>query len=103
MASTFGITKITGTLINSVDVTHSAETKQLINASGQFAAARNVDDSFQFSVSGFGDLPSIAVGDNSGAPDGVSGKIVITKVTLSESNDDWNKWSYDGTAYAHAS
>lgn len=102
MATTFGITKITGTLIKSVDLTHSAETKVLIAADGTFSAARNVDDSYSFTVSGYG-TTAIEAGGSTGAPDGTSGKVIITKVTESQTNDDWDQFSYDGTAYPHAS
>ena len=102
MATTFGITKITGTLIKSVDLTHTAETKVLIDSDGTFSAARNVDDSYSFTVSGYG-TTAIEAGGSAGAPDGTSGKVIITKVTESQSNDDWDQFSYDGTAYPHAS
>jgi hypothetical protein len=97
--STFGITKITGDLVESVDVTLSAETKELITSSGAHSTARNVDTSFAFSVKGKGDLPSVTLGGTSGAPTGVSGKIIITKITESQTNEDWQGWSYDGVAY----
>lgn len=98
--STFGITKLTGTLLESVDVEHKADVKQLIDSDGTHSAARKVDDSFTFSVKGKGDAPvSVGVGS---APAGVTGKIFITNVTSSESNEDWAGFSYSGIAYAHA-
>ena len=100
--STFGITKITGTLVESVDLTHSAETKELINADGSHSTARNVDDSFSFSVKGKGALPSITIGGSTGAPTGTSGKVIVTKITQTQTNEDWQGWSYDGMAYPHA-
>ena len=101
--ATFGITKISGTLVEAVDLTLSAETKELIDSDGTFVAARNVDSQYSFSVKGKGDLPSgITVGGDAGEPDGASGKVIITKITLSQKNDDWNSWSYDGVAYPAA-
>ena len=41
--ATFGITKITGTLIESVDTTLTGETKELINADGTHSEATIVD------------------------------------------------------------
>lgn len=100
--STFGITAVTGTLIESVDVEHKADTKQLIDSSGQHAQARNVDDSFTFSVKGKGER-SVAVGIASGVPSGVTGKAFITKTTDSQTNEDWQGFTYDGVSYPHAS
>jgi hypothetical protein len=99
--STFGITKVQGQLIESVDVEHKGDTKQLINYQGGHEAARNVDDSFTFSVKGKGDL-SVSVGAiSSGIPTGVSGAAFVTKTTVSQVNEDWQSFSYDGVAYPH--
>lgn len=100
--STFGITSVPGTLIESVDVEHKADTKQLISSTGTHAQARNVDDSYSFSVKGKG-ARSVSVGVTSSLPDGVSGKAFITKTTDSQTNEDWQGFSYDGVAYPHAS
>jgi len=102
MPSTFGITKITGTLIESVDVEHKADLKQLITSDGHHSAARSVDDSYSFTVKGKGTCP-VSAGGSTGAPTGVTGKIIITNATNSESNEDWNGFSYSGTGYVHAS
>ena len=100
--STFGITKITGTLVEAVDLTLTAENKELINADGTHSAARSVDKSFSFSVKGKGDLPAITLGGANGEPTGVTGKVIVTKITESQTNEDWQGWSYDGVAYPFA-
>ena len=99
--STFGITKVSGDLIESVDLEHKGDTKQLITSTGHHSAARNVDDSFSFSVKGKGTSP-VSIGGSSGAPSGTSGKVIITNVTESQANEDWVGFSYSGTAYPHA-
>jgi hypothetical protein len=99
--STFGITTVTGTLIESVDVEHKGDTKQLIDSTGGHAQARNVDDSYTFSVKGKGDLP-VSVGTTSTLPTNVSGKAFITKTTVTQTNEDWQGFSYDGVSYPHA-
>jgi hypothetical protein len=99
--STFGITAVSGALIESVDVEHKADTKQLIDSSGQHAQARNVDDSFTFSVKGKGER-TVNVGVTTALPTSVSGKAFITKTTDSQTNEDWQGFSYDGVAYPHA-
>lgn len=99
--STFGITTVSGTLIESVDVEHKADTKQLIDSAGAHAQARNVDDSFTFSVKGKGDLP-VSVGVTTSLPTSVSGKAFVTKTAVNQTNEDWQGFSYDGVAYPHA-
>jgi len=100
--STFGITTVSGALIESVDVEHKGDTKQLIDSLGQHAQARNVDDSFTFSVKGKGDLP-VSVGATASLPSNVSGKAFITKTSVNQTNEDWQGFSYDGVSYPHAS
>jgi hypothetical protein len=101
--ATFGITKISGTLVESVDCTLTGETKELINADGTHSAARIVDTQFSFSIKGKGDLPAVTLGGSTGEPDGVTGKVIITKITESQTNEDWEGWSYDGVGYTAAS
>jgi hypothetical protein len=101
MAITFGITTISDSLIESVDIEHKADTKVLLDSDGSFSAARKIDTSYSFSVKGKG-TTTVAVGDNGGAPTGVSGKIVITSVRVSLSNDDWAGFEYSGVAYPSA-
>jgi hypothetical protein len=100
--STFGITTVSGALIESVDVEHKGDTKQLIDSLGQHAQARNVDDSFTFSVKGKGNLP-VSVGAIASLPSNVSGKAFITKTSVNQTNEDWQGFSYDGVSYPHAS
>jgi hypothetical protein len=99
--SDFGISKISGALIESVDAEMKAEVKQLIASDGSHSEARSVDQSYTFSVKGKGTCP-VSAGSSSGAPDGVSGKVIITNATSSQSNEDWEGFSYSGTAYVHA-
>lgn len=102
MASSFGITLFTGTtLIESVDLEHTAETKELIASNGTHSEARCVDDMFTFTVKGKG-TTTVTAGGATGAPSGTSGKIVITNVSINQTNDDWESFSYSGTAYPHA-
>lgn len=100
--ATFGITKITGTLVESVDCTLTGETKELINADGTHSEATIMDTQFSFSVKGKGDLPAITLGGAAGEPDGVTGKVIVTKITEMQTNEDWQGWSYDGVAYPAA-
>ena len=100
--ATFGIASIAGTLVESVDVTLTGEVKELITATGEHSVARIVDTQFSFSVKGKGTVSGITVGGNAGEPDGVTGKVIITKLTVSQTNEDWDAFSYDGVAYTAA-
>lgn len=99
--SDFGITKITGTLIESVDCEIKGDLKELITSTGTHSAAQIVDVTFSFSVKGKGTCP-VSAGANSGAPEGVDGQVIITNATDTESNEDWQSFSYSGTAYKYA-
>jgi hypothetical protein len=100
--ATFGISKIGGTLVESVDLTCTAEVKELITSDGLHSEARSVDRSFSFSVKGKGTLPSITLGGASGEPDGATGKVIVTKITESQTNEDFEGWSYEGVSYPSA-
>jgi hypothetical protein len=99
--SDFGITKLSDTLLESVDVELKAETKELITSTGTHSEARSIDQSYSFSVKGKG-TTTVTLGGSTGAPTGVSGKVIVTNVTKSQSNEDWAGFSYSGVAYVHA-
>lgn len=101
--ATFGITKIAGALIESVDVTLTTDVKQLINANGTHGGARIVDAQYAFSVKGKGDMPQVGLGGNTGDPEPVSGKVIITKISEIQSNEDFQGFSYEGVGYVFAS
>jgi len=101
MANSFGISKVGWSLTESCDVEIKGEVKQLIDLEGKHSAARIVDTSFSFSVKGKGTLPVVVGGSD--APSGVSGKVIITKTSEMQTNDDWEGWSYDGVGYTYAS
>jgi len=102
MASDFGSTQISGAHIEAVDVEHKAELKELITSTGTHSAARSVDDSYSFTVKGKGTTTITAGSYGSGQPSGVSGKIIITNVTATQTNEDWEGFSYTGVGYTHA-
>lgn len=101
-ANGFGITQVDGESIESVDISFDTETKLLITASGEFSEARIYDVTASFSVKGFG-APSISLGGTSGAPDLATGKVIITSVKRTQTNEDFQRFEYSGTAYLSAS
>lgn len=104
MATSFGITKVTGAaLLESVEIEHKADVKVLLDNDGAFSQARIIDDSFTFSVKGKGS-PAVDVGVIGGgdAPTGVSGTIICTSLKEMQSNDGFEGFEYSGVAYPHA-
>ena len=101
MAISFGVTNVSGSLIERSELEHDSDVKVLLDSQGQFSAARTVDDSYKFTVSGFGDL-SLAVGGNSGAPTGATGLVIITSTKITTTNEKFQGWEITGMAYPHA-
>jgi hypothetical protein len=102
--ATFGVTLITGGggIVESVDLTHKAEFKRLINSIGEQSQTKTYDSTFEFSAKGRGTSPySTGVG-NLGL-DLATGKAFVTKVTESTKNDDFNAWEASGISYPTAS
>lgn len=101
-ANGFGISAISGTLIESVEISYESEEKMIMDRLGEFSEARLIDTTTTFTVRGAGET-SVAIGGTSGAPTGVDGKVVITSVKRTQVNDDFEKFEYSGTAYPGAS
>jgi hypothetical protein len=102
--ATFGVTLISpsGVVVESLDVEHKADFKQLIDSGGHHYEARTYDTTYPFSARGKGANP-YAVGVMSGsAPGSISGKTFITSVKNNTKNDDWVGWEITGIAYSHA-
>ena len=98
----FGIQALSGTLIESVEISYDSESKMLMDRLGEFSEARIMDISYSFTVRGAGDT-SIAIGGASGAPNEISGKTVITSVKKTQTNEDFERFEYGGVTYPNAS
>jgi len=103
MASTFGITLVSAgsSIVESVDLDCKVDVKILKASDGTYSAAQAIAPEFSFSVRGKGSSP-VSVGGSSGAPSGVSGKVIITSVKVTQSNEDWEAFEYSGSAYVGA-
>lgn len=98
----FGISALTGSLIESVEISIDSETKMVMDRLGEFSEARIVDVTQSFTVRGTG-TTAVSIGSTSGAPSALSGKIVVTSVKQTQTNEDFEKFEYSGTAYPSAS
>lgn len=101
-ANGFGISKIAGASIEAVELSYDSETKMLMDSNGDFAQARVSDVSIGFTVRGSG-TTGVTIGGTSGAPTGVSGKVVITSVKHTQTNEDFERFEYSGICYPSAS
>ena len=100
-----GIQTIELTLAESLDRTKKMETKVIKDYTGAFADAEAYDPTEDFSIKGRGDLPeSIALGvDAAGAGIYEGGVTIVTNITVTESNEDFNSWECSGQHFPGAS
>jgi hypothetical protein len=97
----FGIAAISGALIESVEVNYQSETKSVMTYDGGFSEARISDITQTFTVRGTG-TTGVTIGSSSGAPSGLGGQVVVTSVKRTQSNENFEKFEYSGTAYPNA-
>jgi len=102
MATSFGITNVTGSCLESSSVEHNSDHKMIMEQDGTFCDAKIYDTSFKFTVKGRG-TTSVTVGGTTGAPSGVTGKVIITSVKNTQTNEDFESFEYSGVAYPSAS
>lgn len=96
-----GVTLVTEATAQSAEVSSKGDVKVLTDRSGAYSQAALHDPTFEFSVRGKGAVCPVAL-KASTAPTGVSGKVIVTTVKESTSNDDWEEWEYSGSGYPAA-
>ena len=74
----------------------------IMEGDGTFCDAKIYDTSYKFTVKGRG-TTSVTAGGTSGAPSEASGKVIITSVKLTQTNEDYEAYEYSGVAYPNAS
>ena len=101
-ATDLGVKLVTHATAQSVEVSSKGEVKTLIDKDGNYSQAAVQDPTFEFTVRGKGASCPAQIKDSTGAPSGVTGKIIVTSVKESTSNDDWEEWEYSGSGYPSA-
>jgi len=96
-----GITLVTEATAQSVEVSSKGDVKILTDKDGNYSNAVVQDPTIEFSVRGKGASCPVQIKASTG-PSGVTGKVIVTSVKESTSNDDWEEWEYSGTAYPSA-
>lgn len=102
IATDLGVKLVTHASAQSVDVTSKGDVKVLTDKDGNYVQAAVQDPTFEFSVRGKGAACPVEIKSDQGAPTGVTGKIIITSVKESTSNDDWEEWEYSGQGFPQA-
>jgi hypothetical protein len=98
-----GITQVSTTTAQSVEVTSQGEVAILVDKSGNFSKAAVYDPKFTFTVSGKGDSCPVSINaSGTGKPSAVSGKVIINSVKNQTNNDDWESWEYSGEGFPSA-
>jgi hypothetical protein len=97
-----GVKLVTHATAQSVEITSKGEVKILTDKDGNYSQAAVQDPTFEFSVRGKGASCPVEIKSSTGAPTGVTGKIIVTSVKESTSNDDWEEWEYSGSGYPSA-
>jgi hypothetical protein len=98
-----GVKQVTAQFIESVEVSKNFETKMIMSTEGGFGAAKAFDPKFEFTVKGRGST-EVEAGSSGGnlVPSEVDGKVIITSVKNSQTNDDFNSFEVTGVAYPGA-
>ena len=96
-----GITLVTEATAQSAEVSSKGDVKILTDKAGVYSQAAVQDPTFEFSVRGKGATCPVAL-KVATAPSGVSGKIIVSTVKESTSNDDWEEWEYSGSGFPSA-
>ena len=99
----FGVTRVGGALIASVETNDKIEVKQLKGSNGVTARVKAIDPTTDFTVKGHGNCNVGAPGVGNSGISGVGGGVtVITSVKNSESNEQFSSWEYSGTVFPNA-
>lgn len=101
MAVSFGITNVEGSCLESSSIEHNSDHKMIMEGDGTFCDAKIYDTSYKFTVKGRG-TTSVTVGGTSGAPSGATGKVIITSVKQTQTNEDFEAYEYSGVSYPSA-
>ena len=108
MAAAFneiGVDCVSAVLVESADVEKLIEHKIVKANDGGFSTGKGFDPMFNFSVKGRGSANENILGTASGSyiPDQISsGKIIITNVKNSQTNEDFDSFEVSGVAYPAA-
>lgn len=105
VTASLGINSLSTGIVEKVTTSRKTEAKVLTDYSGAFSAAAMIDPVGEFSVSGRGSYPTVALGIVWGGnvPSSITGgKIVIDKYQQSEKSGEFQSWEIAGKHYPSA-
>jgi hypothetical protein len=89
-----GVAAYSNTTTQSVEITKTVEETHLVEKDGTYGQGTAYDPTFEVQVSGRGDLPSLTLGGSTSIT-GVSGGVsIITNISQTEKNEDYQDWSF---------
>ena len=100
---TFGITRYTGALIESVETDDTIQVAELAGSNGEIARVHPYQTKTEFSVKGHGTM-SVALGVGSSGITGLdsAGVSVIKSIKKTDGNNKFDDWDFSGTHYPSA-
>ncbi len=99
----FGISRVAGALLESVETTDKIEKKELRGSDGNVARVHAYNPTSSFNVKGHGTLTIVPGFGASGITNLSNASLtLIEEVKKGEKNDDFDDWEYSGTGYATA-
>jgi hypothetical protein len=93
--TTIGVTAYSENLTQSVTITKSVEELHISEKDGTYGQGYGFDPTFEVSVNGRGDFPSLLDIGDSATITGVSGGVsIVTNLSITERNEDFPDWSF---------
>ena len=97
-----GVFSVSNSEVQSLEISAKCEVKFLVSRDGKYAKGAVFDPTMEFSIRGKGSNTSPYRLGQSASIGGLSGKVIVTSVKQSTSNDDWPEWEASGVAYPQA-
>lgn len=89
-----GVTAYSEELTQSVTITKTVEELHIAEKDGTYGQGKAFDPTFEISVNGRGDAPSLDVGDSATITGVTGGAQVITNISVTERNEDFPDWNF---------
>lgn len=101
--ATIGVTAYSEDLTQSVTITKSLEELHIAEKDGTYGQGYAFDPTFEVTVNGRGDFPSLLDVGDAATITGVSGGAqVITNISITERNEDYPDWNFTQRAWPGA-
>ena len=106
VTASLGINSLSTGIVEKVTTSRKSEAKVLTDYSGAFSTAATIDPVGEFSVSGRGNYPTVALGivaSGGNVPSTITGgKVVIDKYQQTEKSGEFQSWEISGKHYPSA-